>query len=54
MQDGINISYESGFFTREEFARYLSEAGFINIYIDIMKYTDNGIPVEMLIAKAEK
>ncbi len=42
------------FFTREEFLEVLSEAGFINIYIDIMKYTDNGIPVEMLIAKAEK
>lgn len=42
------------FFTQEEFFEQLSKIGFINICIDVMKYTDNGVQVEMLMAKAEK
>ena len=42
------------FFTAEEFYEQLSKKGFVNICIDTMQYTDGGIPVEMLIAKAEK
>lgn len=42
------------FFTKEEFLDVLEKAGFRNICIEEMNYTDNGAQVEMFIAKAEK
>lgn len=42
------------FFKKDEFRNVLEKAGFCNVYIDEMRYTDNGVEVEMLIAKAEK
>ena len=42
------------FFTKEELKNTLYMTGFKKISIDEMYYTDNGIKVEMLIARAEK
>ncbi|MCI9281826.1 MAG: class I SAM-dependent methyltransferase [Lachnospiraceae bacterium] len=42
------------YFTEKELKNCLETIGFINIGIDELFYTDNGIKVDMLIAKAEK
>lgn len=42
------------FFTKDELEQELKNAGFLNVFIDTMTYTDNGVTVEMLFAKAEK
>ena len=42
------------FFSKEELENTLTLAGFKNIVIDYMLYTDNGVLVEQFIAKAEK
>lgn len=42
------------FFDKEELVETLEKAGFCNIHIDEMKYTDNGVMVHIYIAMAEK
>lgn len=42
------------FFTNEALRQVLEEAGFQNIQIDFVLYTDNGTQVEQFIATAEK
>lgn len=42
------------FFTKDELRETLEVSGFHNIIIDEMVYTDNGISIQMLIAKADK
>lgn len=42
------------FFTKDELMKTLEVSGFHNIIIDEMVYTDNGISIQMLIAKADK
>lgn len=42
------------FFTKDELRETLEVSGFHNIIIDEMLYTDDGILVQMLIAKADK
>lgn len=42
------------FFTQDELKAVLQKAGFVNIEVDTMLYTDNGTLVEMFFAKAEK
>lgn len=42
------------FFTKDELKETLEVSGFHNIIIDEMVYTDNGISIQMLTAKADK
>ena len=42
------------FFTKDELNETLEVSGFHNIIIDEMVYTDNGISIQMLTAKADK
>ena len=42
------------FFTKDELRETLEVSGFHNIIIDEMVYTDNGISIQMLTAKADK
>ena len=42
------------FFTKDELRETLEVSGFHNIIIDEMVYTDNGISIQMLMAKADK
>lgn len=45
---------EAHFFTMEELRKTVEEAGFQNIVIDQMLYTDNGVRVEQFYLNAEK
>lgn len=42
------------FYEVEEFENVLKKTGFRNVHVDTMTYTDNGVLIEMFIAKAEK
>ena len=42
------------FFKRDELEKVMAKAGFKDIRIDEMMYTDDGIPVQMYIARGEK